>query len=107
MRELSKGQRRRVLYAAARIGSPPHLVLDEPLDALDQGLRGEVVDWVSSTCRSGGSALVATHEIEAFHGIDSVVAMRGGRAALHTELPVDPTERLARLRAWASGKISP
>ena len=46
IRDLSKGQRRRVLLAAVRVCSPPVLLLDEPLDALDRRLRVDFLDWI-------------------------------------------------------------
>src|SRR5262249_46298753 len=39
LRQLSKGQRRRALLAAAWIGMPQTLVLDEPFDTMDRGMR--------------------------------------------------------------------
>src|SRR6185312_150815 len=39
VRELSMGQRRRAVLAAAFIGTPSHVLLDEPLEALDRGAR--------------------------------------------------------------------
>jgi len=103
VRELSKGQRRRVLYAAARIGSPGVLLLDEPLDALDQGLRLEVLDWIQEVCRSGGTALISTHELEPFLEPDRVVAIAEGRCRAIESLPEGREERLSFLRQLASG----
>ena len=56
VRELSKGQRRRALLAAARIGEPRLLLLDEPLDALDRAARADVLSWIEEHCRAGGQA---------------------------------------------------
>ena len=103
VRELSKGQRRRVLYAAARIGSPDILLLDEPLDALDQGLRAEVIEWIQSVCGSGGAALVSTHELEPFASPDRVLAIREGRCRMIERLPESLADRLALLREVAAG----
>ena len=46
VRQLSKGQRRRALLAAAWIGSPRTLLLDEPLDAMDQSMRQHLLSWL-------------------------------------------------------------
>ena len=62
VRELSRGQRRRVLLAAAWIGTPRTVVLDEPLDAMDEHWRGRIHQWLAELRETGGLALVATHE---------------------------------------------
>ena len=43
IRELSSGQRRRAVLAAAWIGSPRIVILDEPLEAMDRAIRGEIL----------------------------------------------------------------
>ncbi len=62
VRELSRGQRRRVLLAAAWIGMPRTVVLDEPLDAMDEHWRGRIHQWLAALREAGGLALFATHE---------------------------------------------
>lgn len=62
VRELSRGQRRRVLLAAAWIGTPRTVILDEPLDAMDEHWRGRLHEWLEALREAGGLALVATHE---------------------------------------------
>ena len=42
------GQRRRAVLAAARIGAPAHLLLDEPLEAMDRGAREDILAWIAS-----------------------------------------------------------
>jgi len=61
IRELSHGQRRRALLAAAWIGDPDVLLLDEPLEAMDAPIRARILDWVGRTVRDGGLALASTH----------------------------------------------
>ena len=62
VRELSRGQRRRVLLAAAWIGTPRTVILDEPLDAMDEHWRSRLHQWLADLREAGGLALVATHE---------------------------------------------
>jgi ABC-type multidrug transport system ATPase subunit len=62
VRELSLGQRRRAVVAAAMIGAPSVLLLDEPLEALDAEMRAHFLGWVDSALARGATALVATHE---------------------------------------------
>jgi ABC-2 type transport system ATP-binding protein len=80
MRELSRGQRRRVLLAAAWIGSPRTVVLDEPLDAMDSRIRRRVHEWLVSVRDTGGLVLVTSHEFEAFLDLaDHVLMLRDGQ----------------------------
>lgn len=42
VRELSMGQRRRAVLAAALVGAPRHVLLDEPLETLDRSGRHDI-----------------------------------------------------------------
>ena len=105
VRELSMGQRRRALLAAAFIGRPSNVLLDEPLEAMDRAMHQAIVAWVSQLASAGATVLVATHEIEPFVApAVRVVSVAGGRAAVHEPLPGPPVERLAQLEAFARGE---
>lgn len=69
IRELSHGQRRRALLAAAWIGDPTVLLLDEPLEAMDAPIRARILDWVGRTVADGGVALASTHTPTDWAGI--------------------------------------
>lgn len=112
VRQLSKGQRRRVILAAARLGRPRVLLLDEPLDALDRPTRGATLDWIFGHCAAGGAAVVVTHELEPFAAaVRRVVAVQEGRWRLAADdmshLEPAATQhleiRMQRLEAWAGG----
>jgi ABC-2 type transport system ATP-binding protein len=80
IRELSKGQRRRVLYAAARIGAPPVLLLDEPLDGMDAATSRQMLEWIRSHLDGGGLVLVSTHLPHDFEPLArTVLDMDAGR----------------------------
>jgi ABC-2 type transport system ATP-binding protein len=106
VRELSMGQRRRALLATALIGSPPVLILDEPLETMDLEMRGFVRDLIVERRAAGGTIVVATHELEPFVAdAEWVVGVRGGTATLHGLREYSSNgERLARLTAIASGR---
>ena len=98
IRELSKGQRRRALLAAAWIGAPPLLLLDEPLDGMDSEIRTRILDWIDQRCGHGGSAVVATPRFDRFaERAARCIAMRGGEATILADLPagraIDAIER--------------
>ena len=59
---LSAGQRRRVALARLVAAPRPVWLLDEPLAALDLAGRALVADLLVAQARSGGLALVATHQ---------------------------------------------
>ncbi len=100
VRELSLGQRRRALLAAAQIGSPDHLLLDEPLEALDRGARGQVLDWLGGRLEQGACAVVVSHELDSFVPLfgDLVSVRDGGVVRFPRSTLLDPkvaAERLA------------
>jgi putative spermidine/putrescine transport system ATP-binding protein len=79
--ELSGGQQQRVALARALVFEPQGLLLDEPLSALDAGLRLEMRDEILRVQRQSGIAtLLVTHDQEEALSIaDKVVMMREGR----------------------------
>lgn len=79
VRELSRGQRRRVLLAAAWVGTPRTVILDEPLDAMDEHWRGRIHGWLEALREAGGLALVATHEAGSLRELtDRFLVLRNG-----------------------------
>ena len=80
IREMSMGQRRRVMLATALIATPPIVILDEPLETLDAEMRGFVPGWVGELKASGHTIVIATHEREPFAAlVDRVVRVDGGQ----------------------------
>ena len=79
--QLSGGQQQRVALARALAPSPAVVLLDEPFDALDAGLRAQVRAEVRTALReAGATALIVTHDQEeALSLADFVAVMRGGR----------------------------
>jgi ABC-type multidrug transport system ATPase subunit len=60
---LSSGQRRRLLLAAA-LARPRSLVLDEPEQRLDAGMRRRLAHRLVEECAGGGAVLLACHDAE-------------------------------------------
>jgi len=105
VRELSMGQRRRVLVAAAWIGMVTVAVLDEPLETMDQDIRGEILSWVEQLRLNGATIVVATHQLEPFiETATRAVTMRAGQCRLVQPLPEDRTVRIQLLESMASGR---
>jgi iron(III) transport system ATP-binding protein len=79
--QLSGGQQQRVALARALAREPGLVLLDEPFDALDAGLRAQVRGEVREALRAAGAtALLVTHDQEeALSLADTVAVMRGGQ----------------------------
>ena len=105
VRELSMGQRRRAVLAAALVGTPRQVLLDEPLEAMDRGAREDLLAWTGRLVESGAAVLVVSHEIEPFvPRATRALAVRGGRCLDAGPLPEEPGARLALLDRLARGE---
>ncbi|HET6153877.1 MAG TPA: ABC transporter ATP-binding protein [Marmoricola sp.] len=78
---LSGGERQRVALARSLAVEPRMLLLDEPLSALDAGLRERLAADLAAILRAAGTTtLLVTHDHEeAFAIADRIVLMREGR----------------------------
>lgn len=92
-RTLSGGERQRVALARSLAHQPRLLLLDEPLSALDAGLRRRLAtDLRDILVRSGSTAVMVTHDHEeAFTVADRLAVMRDG--LLVQEGPIDEVWR--------------
>jgi sulfonate transport system ATP-binding protein len=86
---LSGGQRQRVALARALVSSPPLLLLDEPLGALDALTRIEMQTLIADIWqRRACTAILVTHDIEeAVLLADRVILLEAGR--LQSEFVID------------------
>ncbi|WP_083648795.1 ABC transporter ATP-binding protein [Cellulosimicrobium sp. CUA-896] len=98
---LSGGERQRVALARSLAPRPRLLLLDEPLSALDRGLRERLAQDLRDALRATGTtAVFVTHDHdEAFTVADRVAVMDAGRL-----LQVAPPEEL--WRAPASRRVA-
>lgn len=83
----SLGMRQRLGLAAALMGAPPVLILDEPGNGLDpQGIR-TLRDLLRGHAAQGGTVLVSSHLLsEVEHLADEVVVINQGRLVAHGAL---------------------
>jgi ABC-2 type transport system ATP-binding protein len=74
-RTYSGGMRRRLDLAAALIGDPPVLFLDEPTTGLDPRSRRELWDLIGEQAASGATVLLTTQYMEEADRLASQVAV--------------------------------
>lgn len=76
---LSGGERARVSLAAALLGTPRLLVLDEPTVGLDPVLRRDLWHIFAELARSGTTLLVSSHVMDEAERCQRLLLMREGR----------------------------
>jgi ABC-type multidrug transport system ATPase subunit len=104
VRELSLGQRRQAVFAAVLVGTPRHILLDEPLSGMDRAVQTRILDWIARRGEEGALLLVVSHEIEPFlEAAGQIVTLKEGRAKHWEELPESPQEKLALIEQAARG----
>ncbi|MFS0837801.1 ATP-binding cassette domain-containing protein [Paenibacillus sp. 1P03SA] len=94
--ELSGGTQRRAALASVFASRPRWLLLDEPTAGLDHEaaarLTGTLRDW---TRRTGGGALVATHDLNAFLPVADRIVMISQGTVVHDCTPAELAARPA------------
>ena len=78
VRDLSGGQRSRVGLAAALLGSPDLLVLDEPTVGLDPVLREQLWGTFRDLAAAGAAVIVSSHVMDEADRCDRLLLMRDG-----------------------------
>jgi len=92
---LSGGERARVSLAAALLGAPELLVLDEPTVGLDPLLRRDLWELFHDLARRGATLLVSSHVMDEADRCDALLLLREGRLLAHGT----PSELLRRTGA--------
>jgi ABC-2 type transport system ATP-binding protein len=89
---LSGGQRSRVSLAAALLGRPDVLILDEPTVGLDPVLRRDLWDLFHRLADDGATLLVSSHVMDEAARCDRLLLMRDGQILADTT-PAELRER--------------
>lgn len=86
-RRLSKGMLQRTALAAALVGDPELLILDEPMSGLDPVGRKEVKDLILEERKAGRTIFFSTHILGDVETLcDRVVILRQGRIVVEGKL---------------------
>lgn len=95
VREMSGGERQRVLLARVLAGETRALLLDEPTANLDPRHRFLVVDALRRRAAAGASVLLSTHELEvASAAADEAILLGGGAVVAKGRLEETLTDAL-------------
>ncbi|MET9145051.1 ATP-binding cassette domain-containing protein [Streptomyces sp. NPDC058319] len=105
IKKLSGGMRQRVALAAALVGAPRFVVLDEPTVGLDPEQRMRFRDLVTRTAE-GRTVLLSTHQTEDVAMLcNHVIVMAGGRIRFEGT-PAELTAQAAG-RVWSGTERDP
>lgn len=98
IREYSQGMRRRTALAAAVVGEPGVLVLDEALNGLDPPSAARVKSFLRARCDEGSAVLLSTHVLETVERVaDRVVMLAHGKVVADERVADIGEEGLERL----------
>ncbi|MGB3186206.1 MAG: ABC transporter ATP-binding protein [Ornithinimicrobium sp.] len=88
VRRLSGGQRRRLALAAALVGRPQVLFLDEPTAGLDPHARRVTHQVIRTVADEGATVVLSTHAFEEAERLaDAVVILAAGRVVASGSVP--------------------
>jgi len=81
--QLSRGQKMRVVFAAAAAIKPKLFLIDEITSVLDAYARTFVMNYLTDFTQSGGTVLMATNIVSEIHGhADELILLDRGRVKL-------------------------
>ncbi len=108
VRSFSTGMRQRLSLAAALLGAPPILVLDEATASLDLKGQAEVTELLARLHAAGTTVLMSSHRAEELRALaDRTITLDEGRVvdAPRPEEPALATGKRPALRIVAAGGL--
>ncbi len=96
----SLGMRQRLDLAAALLGEPQILILDEPANGLDPAGIRWLREFLRTFAEDGGTVFVSSHQLaETAQLADDVVVINRGRLVTHTSVQDLTAESIVRARS--------
>ncbi len=87
IKELSKGLKALVSFSIALASEPEFLILDEPTSGLDALARRRILETIADFAASGGTALIASHQMAEVERVaDRIAMLKNGRLLLDEPL---------------------
>ncbi len=84
LRRLSGGQKRRVNLAAALMGSPRYLLLDEPFASADEDSERRMLELLAEYRYSGLGLIIVSHQPRILRGIaDNAIVLERGETTFY------------------------
>lgn len=106
VRSFSLGMRQRLALAAALLGEPEILVLDEPANGLDPAGIRWLREFLRAFADDGGTVLVSSHQLaETAQLADDVVVINKGRLVTHTAVRDLTADGVVRVRSPRLGAL--
>lgn len=91
--ELSRGERQRVVLAAARLQGATMYLLDEPTIGLDPVAIVSLAQWIREVVEEGAAALITTHSLELVRAVSSrAVLLSQGNIIKDDYVPEDSND---------------
>lgn len=78
VKNMSGGMKKRLSLASVMINNPEILLMDEPFAALDLVAKTDMLNYMNSFIKSGGSLIIASHEEEIFNFCNKVYLLKNG-----------------------------
>ena len=104
----SLGMRQRLDLAAALLGEPDILILDEPANGLDPAGIRWLREFLRTFADDGGTVFVSSHQLaETAQLADDVVVVNQGRLVTHTAVRDLTTDSIVRVRSPQIGLLVP
>jgi ABC-2 type transport system ATP-binding protein len=108
VRGFSLGMRQRLDLAAALLGEPDILILDEPANGLDPAGIRWLREFLRSFADRGGTVFVSSHQLaETAQLADEVVVISRGRLVTHTTVRELVSESMVRVRSPQLERLEP
>ncbi|MCR4767671.1 MAG: ABC transporter ATP-binding protein [Saccharofermentans sp.] len=82
VKRMSGGMKKRLAIASVLLSKPDILLMDEPLAALDIPAKNDIINFVDSFSKKGGTIIIASHSEELFKHCSKIYLLKKGVSSL-------------------------